>query len=102
MNKKKEYILFIFEGTKTEPMIFENLKKIGDNNYTIKNKNDIDLVEFHDGNLVIGSIEASNVNTMVSMVSLIEAQRKFEQSQKALTGIDEINKKVIDSIGNGR
>jgi len=81
---------------------FENLKKIGDNNYTIKNKNDIATVKLHDENMVIGSIEASNVNTMVSMVSLIEAQRKFEQSQKALTGVDEINKKVIDSIGNGR
>ena len=36
------------------------------------------------------------------MVSLIEAQRKFEQSQKAIAGIDEINRKVIDTIGNGR
>jgi len=27
LNKKKEYILFLFEGVKTEPIIFENLKK---------------------------------------------------------------------------
>ena len=27
MSKKQEYILFIFEGKKTEPLIFENLKK---------------------------------------------------------------------------
>jgi len=27
LSKKQEYILFIFEGTKTEPLIFENLKK---------------------------------------------------------------------------
>ena len=36
------------------------------------------------------------------MVALIEAQRKFEQDQKAVNGIDDINAKVIDSIGNNR
>jgi len=35
LNKKKEYILFIFEGFKTEPIIFENLKK-----YFLKKKED--------------------------------------------------------------
>ena len=36
------------------------------------------------------------------MVGLIEAQRKFEQSQKAITGIDQLNAKVIESIGNAK
>ena len=49
-----------------------------------------------------GSLEKSNVNTIRTMVGLIEAQRKFEQSQKAITGIDQINGKVIESIGNQR
>ena len=36
------------------------------------------------------------------MVGLIESQRRFEQAQKAMTGIDEINQKVIDKIGSNR
>jgi flagellar basal-body rod protein FlgG len=52
--------------------------------------------------ITVKALEKSNVNSIVSMVSLIESQRKFEQSQKAISGIDELNQKVIDSIGNGR
>ena len=81
---------------------FTNLTKIGDNNYQIKNKDESLTVVNSSEYTLRGAIETSNVNTINSMVQLIEAQRKFEQSQKAITSIDAINGKAIDSIGNGR
>jgi len=81
---------------------FDNLDKIGNNNYKFNNKNELETIVNNDDYIVQGAIEKSNVNAIKSMVGLIEAQRKFEQSQKAIAGIDEINQKVIDSIGNNR
>ncbi|MEA3498792.1 MAG: flagellar hook-basal body protein [Campylobacterota bacterium] len=80
---------------------FKDLEKSGNNNYKFAEK-DITIVENNQEYILQGSIERSNTNSINSMVSLIDAQRRFEQAQKAITGIDDINKKVIESIGNGR
>lgn len=80
----------------------KNLLKVGDNNYTAKNAQEVTEL-INDGTIVLqGALEQSNVNTISSMVGLIEAQRKFEQAQKAIKSIDEINAKVIESIGNNK
>lgn len=79
---------------------YANLNKIGDNTYEMINQNDRIIYENTDGLLVQGSIEKSNVNSVTSMVQLIDAHRRFEQSQKAMSSIDEINSKIIDKIGN--
>ncbi|MEA3353663.1 MAG: flagellar hook-basal body protein [Campylobacterota bacterium] len=81
---------------------YDNIAKAGNNNYNIKNNEKISPVENAQSHLIQGAVEKSNVNSVRSMVSLIDAQRRFEQAQKAVTGIDEINKKVIDEIGNVR
>jgi len=81
---------------------FTNLNKIGNNNYSIKDQDKLVPTENKDDILIQGSIEKSNVNQVETMVSLIEAQRRFEQAQKAISGIDELNRKVIDTVGNGR
>lgn len=81
---------------------FRNLEKIGNNNYKSLNDENIVVVGNPEEYLIHGALENSNVNTIRTMVGLIEAQRKFDQSQKAITGIDQINSKVIESIGNGR
>ena len=81
---------------------FDNLDKIGNNNYKVKDKKALEAIVNNNEYIVQGAVEKSNVNSIISMVTLIEAQRQFEQSQKAITGIDDLNKKVIDSIGNGR
>lgn len=81
---------------------FNNLDKIGDNNYKAKNEQDIQIVENNTEFIVKGSIERSNVNSVKSMVALIDANRRFEQAQKAINGIDELNQKVIDRIGNNQ
>jgi len=81
---------------------FTNLEKIGNNNYKVSDEKKVELIANSENYILQGSLEQSNVNTIRTMVGLIEAQRKFEQSQKAITGIDQINSKVIESIGNQR
>jgi len=81
---------------------FKNLENIGNNNYKAKNEDEITIVAESGQYILQGALEKSNVNTIKTMVGLIEAQRKFEQSQKAINGIDTINSKVIESIGNNR
>ena len=79
-----------------------NLTKVGNNNYKVNDFNQMTIVANSNENVLQGAIEQSNVSTIKSMVTLIEAQRKFEQDQKAVNGIDDLNAKVIDSIGNNR
>jgi len=81
---------------------FKNLSKVGNNNYKINDFTQVSIVANNNDNLLQGAIEQSNVSSIKSMVALIEAQRKFEQDQKAMNGIDALNAKVIDSIGNNR
>ena len=79
---------------------YSNLEKIGDNTYTLKDANQTEIFENNDNMIVQGAIEKSNVNSVTAMVELIDAQRRFEQSQKAIKTIDELNSSVIDKIGN--
>lgn len=81
---------------------FENLEKQGSNNYRIKSQKEIQQLNGNEEYVLQGSLEKSNVNSIVTMVGLIESQRRFEQAQKAMTGIDEINQKVIEKIGSAR
>ena len=81
---------------------FSNLDKTGNNNYKVNDFTQVNIVPNNNQNLLQGAVEQSNVSTIKTMVSLIEAQRKFEQDQKAISGIDELNSKVIDAIGNNR
>lgn len=81
----------------------ENLKKVGDNNYQIKDETQLDqqviAVEDNGNFVVTGSLESSNVNAVRTMVALIEAQRGLERAQKGMNGIDELNAKVITKLG---
>ena len=79
---------------------YTNLEKIGDNTYSIKDANTIEIFENNDSLLVNGAIEKSNVNSVSSMVELIDAHRRFDQSQKAVKSIDELNASLIDKIGS--
>ncbi len=78
---------------------FKNLEKFQDNLYKTKDIKQIIQLEQNDGELLQGAIEKSNINTVLSMVSLIDAHRRFEQAQKGILSIDELNQKVIDKIG---
>ena len=77
---------------------FNNISKVGNNNYKISDTKQTTNIVDNDPYLLQGSIEKSNVNTITTMVSLIDSQRRLEQAQKASVGIDEINQKLIDKL----
>ncbi len=80
---------------------FEELEKYKDNNFKLKENGQItEQLENNDGQLVQGAIEKSNVNSVSTMVALIDAHRRFEQAQKAVKTIDELNGNLIEKIGN--
>ena len=81
---------------------FTNLEKVGDNNYRLKNQNERELIEDNSEFVLQGAVEKSNVNSVTAMVALIDAHRRFEQAQKGVMTIDEINSKVIERIGSGK
>jgi len=81
---------------------FKNLDKKGNNNYQVKSQKEVEILIGNKDKVLQGALEKSNVNSVITMVSLIDSHRRFEQAQKAMTGIDELNQKVIDKIGNGR
>jgi flagellar basal-body rod protein FlgG len=79
---------------------FTNLEKLGNNTFKLKDDNEYAIFNNNDGLIVEGAIEKSNINSVTAMVELIDAHRRFDQSQKAIKTIDELNGKVIDKIGS--
>jgi flagellar basal-body rod protein FlgF len=79
---------------------YTNLEKIGDNTFSIKNPNQMEIFDNNDSLIVNGAIEKSNVNSVSTMVELIDANRSFEQAQKAVKSIDELNASLIEKIGS--
>jgi len=79
---------------------YKDLEKYKDNNFKAKEDATIEVFEINDGQMLQGAIERSNVNSVIAMVGLIDAHRRFEQSQKAIKTIDELNGKLIEKIGN--
>lgn len=78
---------------------FKNLEKIGDNTYKVLNFDEVEEFGNNDNKIVRGAVEQSNVNRVNAMVELIDAHRRFDQSQKAIKTIDELNAGLIDKIG---
>jgi len=79
---------------------YSELEKFKDNNFKAKDGAFVQNLESNDGEILQGAIERSNVNSVASMVGLIDAHRRFDQAQKAVKTIDELNGKLIDKIGN--
>jgi len=79
---------------------FDNLQKVGDNKYEAKEDKQVKLLLNQQDNVLQGAVEKSNVNSIVAMVSLIDSQRRLEQAQKAMRGIDDINQKLITKLGS--
>lgn len=80
---------------------YNELEKYKDNNF--KEKEDgafVQVFDTNDGQFLQGAVERSNVNSVTAMVNLIDAHRRFEQAQKAVKTIDELNGKLIEKIGN--
>jgi flagellar basal-body rod protein FlgG len=78
---------------------FKNLEKIGDNTYKALVLDDVENFENNDNRILNGTVEQSNVNRVSTMVELIDAHRRFDQSQRAIKTIDELNAGLIEKIG---
>lgn len=78
---------------------YTNLDKVGNNAYSVKSEAEVNEVFISEENVYQGSIEGSNINQVISMVSLIESQRKFDQAQKAVKTIGEMNQTLIEKLG---
>jgi flagellar basal-body rod protein FlgG len=81
---------------------FDNIQKIGNNNFRILNDQNTQNIEPNKANLIQGAVEKSNVNTINAMIGLIEAQRTFELSQKAVLTIDTLNDRSINKVGSNQ
>ena len=65
----------------------ESLKKFVRTAGVAKREN---IIEIEDFRIIQGGLEGSNVDPMVEMVQLLETQRNFESTQRAVRTIDEI------------
>lgn len=82
---------------------FNNIEKVGNNNYKIINENEVQNPDEDNSIYMLnGTLEKSNVNSVNTMVALIDAHRRFEQSQKAVQSLSEMSSKLIEKIGNIR
>ena len=75
--------------------ISEHIGKEKHNKWRVKPED----FENNDNKLLSGTVEQSNVNRVSTMVELIDAHRRFDQSQRAIKTIDELNAGLIEKIG---
>lgn len=105
LNNDNEAIAIEEEGFQNQISIakidFKDLEKYKDNNYKEKEEGAlVEILAINDGQMMQGAIERSNVNTVTTMVGLIDAHRRFDQAQRAVKTIDELNANLIEKIGN--
>jgi len=80
---------------------FEDLQKYKDNNFKLKDENiNVEVIDNNDGQFMQGSLEKSNVNSVSSMVALIDAHRRLDQAQKAIQSESEMNEVLIQKVGD--
>ena len=79
---------------------YEKINKSGNSQYA---NNDLEnLIELEDFRIIQGGLEGSNVDPMVEMVQLLETQRNFESTQRAVRSIDDALKKATNEVGKYR
>jgi flagellar basal-body rod protein FlgG len=79
---------------------YEKINKSGNSQYT---NNDLEnVIELEDFRIIQGGLEGSNVDPMVEMVQLLETQRNFESTQRAVRSIDDALKKATNEVSKYR
>jgi flagellar basal-body rod protein FlgG len=82
---------------------YDNLEKIGNNNYTILDQNNLEaLGEDNSQYIMQGTLEKSNVNSISTMVALIDANRRLEQAQKAIQSLGEMSSTLLEKIATNK
>lgn len=78
----------------------DSLHKVGGNNYSVKPGTEAEISKVAVPNLKQGFLETSNVNIVNEMTDMINAQRVFEGTQKAISAYDAMADKLINVVGN--
>lgn len=82
--------------------LYSNMERVGSNNYQVKDFAQVEVLEENENFVIQGAVEKSNINAVTEMVGLIDAQRRFEQAQKAQQSKSELNQKLLEKVGNPR
>jgi flagellar basal-body rod protein FlgG len=77
---------------------YNNIYKVGNNNYKFDNNQLVTPVVNLENQIVQGALEKSNINSVSTMVELIDAQRRLEQAQRAITGLSQMSEKLLQKI----
>lgn len=75
------------------------LKKIGFNLYEIPEGSAVAIEKQTAPSMRQGFVETSNVNIVQEMVDMIQTQRVFEGTQKAISAYDSMSDKVVNVVG---
>lgn len=77
----------------------DDLQKIGNSNYQLKSNATSQPQTALDARVQQGFIEGSNVNVIEEMTDMITANRVFEATQKAIQAHDQLDDKLINTVG---
>lgn len=74
-----------------------DFRKEGNNLYTVSGV----ATAKTEPNIVAGAVESSNVNTVETMIEMIQVQRLYEMAQKSVQQHDEATKTLIEGFARG-
>lgn len=77
----------------------DSLQKIGNSLYSFKPNQPPEIVNINNPSVKSGFIESSNVNIVKEMTDMIQTQRVFESTQKAISAYDSMNDKLVNVVG---
>jgi flagellar basal-body rod protein FlgG len=77
----------------------DSLQKIGNSLYTFKPNQPPEIVNINNLSVKNGFIETSNVNIVKEMTDMIQTQRVFESTQKAISAYDSMSDKLVNVVG---
>ncbi len=75
------------------------LRKVGNSMYDFKPNFNAEVVGVKNPSLKQGFLEASNVNIVQEMTDMIQTQRVFESTQKAISSFDSMTEKLVNVVG---
>lgn len=77
----------------------DGLKKIGNSLYDFKSNQNAEVLGIQNPSLKQGFLETSNVNIVQEMTDMIQTQRIFESTQKAIGSFDSMTEKLVNVVG---
>jgi flagellar basal-body rod protein FlgG len=80
----------------------DQLSKIGSSLYEFKANSPVVTETVAVPSLKQGFLEMSNVNVVKEMTDMIQTTRMFESTQKAISAYDQMNDKLINTVGSVR